>query len=51
MEENAKVAKRAFLFLAKRHHLDQGGTHHASLRVKDAYKWALAVWRRAAAQG
>jgi chromosome segregation ATPase len=48
-EENAKAAKRAFLFLAKRHHPDQGGNHHAFLRVKDAYDRALAVWRRVAA--
>lgn len=47
-EENAKAAKRAFLFLAKRHHPDQGGTHHDFVRVKDAYDRALAVWRRAA---
>ena len=48
-EENARAAKRAFLFLAKRHHPDQGGTHHDFLRVKDAYDRALAIWRRAAA--
>ncbi len=48
-EENAKAAKRAFLFLAKRHHPDQGGTHHDFVHVKDAYDRALAVWRRAAA--
>ena len=36
-EENAKAAKRAFLFLAKRYHPDQGGSHHDFLRVKDAY--------------
>ncbi len=42
------LAKRAFLFLAKRHHLDQGGTYHDFLRVKDTYDRALAVWRRAA---
>ncbi len=48
-EENATAAKRAFLLLAKRHHPDQGGTHHDFLRVKDAYDRALAVWRRAAA--
>jgi chromosome segregation ATPase len=48
-KENARHAKRAFLFLAKRHHPDQGGTHHDFLRVKDAYDRALAVWRRAAA--
>jgi hypothetical protein len=49
-EENDKVAKRAFLSLAKRHHPDQGGTHHDFLRVnvKDAYDRALAVCQRAA---
>jgi hypothetical protein len=47
-EENAKAAKRAYLFLAKRYHPDQGGDHHAFLRVKDAYDGALAVWRRVA---
>jgi len=48
-EENARDAKRAFLFLAKRHHPDQGGTHHDFLRLKDAYDRALSVWKRAAA--
>jgi hypothetical protein len=48
-EENARNAKRAFLFLAKRHHPDQGGTHDGFLRVKDAYDRALEVWRRTAA--
>src|SRR5262249_22708602 len=47
-EENARAAKRAFLFLAKRHHPDQGGSHDGFLRVKDAYDRALAAWRRAA---
>ena len=47
-EEIARAAKRAFLFLAKRHHSDQGGSHHDFLRVKEAYDRALAVWRRAA---
>jgi hypothetical protein len=47
-EENAKAAKRAFLFLAKRYHPDQGGSHHDFHRVKDAYDRALAVWRAAA---
>jgi hypothetical protein len=46
-EENAREAKRAFLFLAKRHHPDQGGTH-GFLRLKDAYDRALAAWRRVA---
>jgi hypothetical protein len=48
-EENARSAKRAFLFLAKRHHPDQGGSHDGFLRVKNAYDRALAVWKRAAA--
>lgn len=48
-EENARAAKRAFLFLAKRHHPDQGGTHHDFLCLKDAYDRAVGVWRRAAA--
>jgi chromosome segregation ATPase len=48
-EENAKSAKRSYLLLAKRHHPDQGGTHHDFLRLKDAYDRALAVWRRAVA--
>jgi hypothetical protein len=48
-EENARQAKRAFLFLAKRHHPDQGGSHDGFLRLKDAYDRALAVWRRVAA--
>jgi hypothetical protein len=48
-EENAKAAKRAFLFLAKRHHPDQGGSHHDFLELKDVYDRALAAWRRVAA--
>jgi hypothetical protein len=48
-EENVRQAKRAFLFLAKRHHPDQGGSHDGFLRLKDAYDRALAVWRRVAA--
>jgi hypothetical protein len=48
-EENARAAKRAFLFLAKRHHPDQGGSHDGFLRVKGAYDRALAAWRRATA--
>jgi chromosome segregation ATPase len=47
-EEHAKAAKRAFLFLAKRHHPDAGGTHPGFLRLKDAYDRALAVWKRLA---
>ncbi len=46
-KENAQAAKRAFLFLAKRHHPDLGGSHHDFLRLKDAYDRALAIWRRA----
>jgi len=48
-EENARAAKRAFLWLAKRHHPDHGGSHQGFLRVKDAYDRALDAWRRAAA--
>lgn len=48
-QENAKAAKRAFLWLAKRHHPDQGGTHQGFLRVKDAYDRALAAWHQVAA--
>jgi hypothetical protein len=47
-EENARSAKRAFLFLAKRHHPDQGGTHEGFLRLKAAYDRAFAAWRSAA---
>jgi hypothetical protein len=47
-KENAKAARRAFLFLAKRHHPDAGGSHHDFLRVKDAYDRALAQWERLA---
>jgi hypothetical protein len=50
-EENAKAAKRAFLWLAKRHHPDQGGSHQGFLRVKDDYDRAQAAWRHAAASG
>lgn len=45
-EANAKAAKRAFLFLAKRHHPDQGGTHQDFLRLKDTYDRAVAAWHR-----
>jgi len=48
-EENARIAKRAFLFLAKRHHPDVGGSHDNFLRVKDAYDQALEVWQDTAA--
>ena len=47
-QEHATEARRAFLFLAKRHHPDAGGTHHDFLRLKDAYDRALAAWRRLA---
>jgi len=47
-QDNATAARRAFLFLAKRHHPDTGGTHHEFLRVKDAYDRAQAVWERLA---
>jgi hypothetical protein len=36
-EENAKAAKRSFLYLAKRHHPDAGGSHDGFLNVKNAY--------------
>jgi hypothetical protein len=48
-EENARAAKRAFIFLAKRHHPDQGGTHEGFLRLKETYDRAMAVFRYAAA--
>jgi hypothetical protein len=48
-EENAEAAKRAFLSLAKRHHPDQGGSHHDFVRLKDTYDRAFAVWRSIAA--
>jgi hypothetical protein len=44
-EEHARVARRAFLTLAKRHHPDQGGTHDGFLRLKAAYDRALASWK------
>lgn len=47
-DENARAAKRAFLFLAKRYHPDQGGTHHDFLRLKETYDRALSVWRACA---
>ena len=47
-EPNAHEAKRAFLFLVKRHHPDQGGSHQAFLQVKDAYDRAHSVLRHAA---
>ncbi len=49
LQAHARAAKRAFLFLAKRHHPDQGGAHQDFLRLKEAYDRALAAWRRAAA--
>ena len=47
-EENAKAAKQAYLFLAKRYHPDHGGSHHGFLQVNDAYDRALDVWRAVA---
>ena len=47
-EENAKAAKRTYLFLAKRYHPDQGGNHHAFLRAKDTYDRGVAVLRMVA---
>ena len=47
-EHNAREAKRAFLALAMRHHPDQGGSHPAFLRLKDAYDRALASRRNVA---
>jgi hypothetical protein len=47
-EENARNAKRAFLFLAKRHHPDQGSAHEDFIGLKNAYDRALAAWRHAA---
>ena len=44
-QENAQAAKRAYLTLAKRHHPDQGGSHHDFLRLKDAYDRAKTAWR------
>ena len=46
---HARAAKRAFLFLAKRHHPDQGGSHHDFVHVKDAYDRATAAWGRVSA--
>jgi hypothetical protein len=48
-EENARAAKRAFVWLAKRHHPDHSGTHQGFLRVKDAYDRARTAWQHAAA--
>jgi len=45
-DENAMTARRAFLFLAKRHHPDQDGTHQDFLRLKNAYDRALTVWQQ-----
>jgi chromosome segregation ATPase len=44
-DENAKAAKRAFLWLARRHHPNSGGSHKGFLRLKDAYDRAVAAWR------
>jgi hypothetical protein len=48
-EENARAAKKAYLYLAKLHHPDMGGSHKQFLRVKDAYDRANAVRRYSAA--
>lgn len=47
--DNAKTAKQAFLYLAKRLHPDQGGSHEAFIHLKQVYDRAAAVWRRQAA--
>lgn len=43
-QEHATAARRAYLFLAKRHHPDVGGTHQDFLRLKEAYDRAVAEW-------
>ena len=48
---NANAAKRSFLWLAKRYHPDQGGTHQGFLRVKDAYDRAQTAWKHVSAWG
>ena len=45
-EDNARLAKQAFLRLAKRYHPDQGGRHQDFIRLKNTYDRALAVKRR-----
>jgi hypothetical protein len=47
-EENPRATKRAFDFLTKRNHPDQGGTHEDFLRLKDSYDRAMAAFRHAA---
>lgn len=47
--EHAQAAKRAFRILALRLHPDQGGSHAAFIRLKDAYDRAAAAWSRRAA--
>ena len=47
-EENPRAAKRAFDFLTKRSHPDQGGTHEGFLRLKDSADRGLAAFRHAA---
>jgi hypothetical protein len=47
--ENAKAAKRAFRILALRLHPDQGGSHEAFIRLKQAYERAVEGWQRVAA--
>lgn len=46
--EHAQMAKRAFRFLAKRLHPDQGGSHEAFIRLKTAYDRATTTWDRRA---
>jgi hypothetical protein len=43
-EENARAARRAFVWWARRYHHDSGGSHEGFLRAKDAYDRALAAW-------
>lgn len=46
--DNAQAAKRAFRILALQLHPDQGGSHEAFIRLKQAYDRAAAGWRRQA---
>lgn len=47
--EHAQRAKQAFLYLAKRCHPDQGGSHEAFIRLKRAYEAAQSAYRYATA--
>jgi hypothetical protein len=47
-DEHAQTAKRAYRMLALRLHPDQGGSHEAFIRLKNAYDRAAAAWRRRA---